>query len=295
MPYTTNPAMPKLRAKAVDLVHQGKTIREVARYLGFEASTVGRWVKKSPPNGCWEIPTLISRPKHHPKELKREIVNRIKELRIELRGRCAEVIHGHLKKENIVVSLSSVKRTLDRQGLTKRRTFYKHKRLRFARPLAVKPGDLVQLDTIHLMKTSNERMYIYTLLDVRSRWAYAWASERANNIQSLKFLKQAKLKAPFSFRCLQSDNGSEFSQCFSEKAKVSHRHSRVRRPNDNGHLERFNRTIQDECLKTLPVDTKTINKHLPGYLEYYNKQRLHLGLELKTPLEIIQKCCEGID
>jgi transposase InsO family protein len=295
MPYTTNPAMPRLRARAVDLVHEGKTIREVARYFGFQASTISRWVKKSPKNGSWAIPTLASRPKHHPKELKREVVARIKELRIKLRGRCAEVIQGHLKKEGFIVSLSSVKRTLDRLGMTKRRTFYKHTRLRFARPLAVKPGDLVQLDTIHLMKAPNERMYIYTLLDVHSRWAYAWATDRANNIQSLKFLKQAKIKAPFSFKCLQSDNGSEFSQCFSEKAKISHRHSRVRRPNDNGHLERFNRTIQDECLKALPTDTKAINKHLPEYLKYYNEQRLHLGLELKTPLEIIQKCCQGID
>jgi transposase InsO family protein len=295
MPYTTNPKMPQLRARAVDLVHQGKTIKEVARYLGFEASTISRWARKSPKNGCWAIPTLTSRPKHHPKEIKPEIISKIRELRIKLKGRCAEVIHGHLKKENIIVSLSSVKRTLDRLGMTKRRTFYKHKRLRFARPVAVKPGDLVQLDTIHLMKNPTERMYIYTLLDVRSRWAYAWASERANNIQSLKFLKQAKLKAPFPFKYLQSDNGSEFSQCFSEKAKVAHRHSRVRRPNDNGHLERFNRTIQDECLKALPTNTKTINKRLPEYLKYYNEQRLHLGLELKTLLEIIRKCCEGID
>jgi transposase InsO family protein len=238
---------------------------------------------------------LISRPKSHPNQLDKEVVGRIKELRAKLKGRCAEVIHEHLKKEGIFVSLSSVKRTLDRQGLTKKRTFYKHARLRFPRPLAVKPGDLVQLDTIHLMKNPSERMYIYTLLDVCSRWAHAWATDRANNVQSIKFLKQAKLKAPFSFKCLQSDNGSEFSQNFSERAKINHRHSRVRRPNDNGHLERFNRTIQDECLKKLPVDTKAINKQLPGYLKYYNEQRLHLGLKLKTPLEIIQGCCEGID
>ena len=295
MPYTTNPMMPKLRARAVDLVHSGKSIREVARYLGFEASTISRWVKKSPSNGCWAIPTLVSRPKHHPKELKPDIVKKIRELRIKLKGRCAEVIHGYLLKENIKVSLSSVKRTLDRQGLTKHRTFYKHKRLHLGRPTAIKPGDLVELDTIHLMKTPDERMYIYTLLDVHSRWAHAWASERANNVQSVKFLKQAKNKAPFVFRCLQSDNGSEFSQCFSERAKTLHRHSRVRRPNDNPHLERFNRTLQEECIKYLPADTKTINKKLPEYLKYYNQERLHLGLELKTPLEIIQKCCEGID
>lgn len=295
MPYTTNPMMPRLRAKAVDLVRSGKTIREVARYLGFEASTISRWVKRSPQNGCHVIPTLVSRPKSHPKQLQQSVVRRIRELRISLKGRCAEAIHGHLKREKIKISLSSVKRTLDRQGLTKHRTFYKHKKARIERPDIVKPGDLVELDTIHLMKSSSERMYIYTLLDVHSRWAYAWASERANNYQSLKFLRQAKQKAPFTFKCLQSDNGSEFSKRFSENSRLTHRHSRVRRPNDNGHLERFNRTIQDECLKNLPTDTKIMNKEISIYLNYYNNERLHLGLELKTPLEIIQKCCEGID
>ena len=202
MPYTTNPKMPRLRAKAIDMVNEGKSIRQAAKYFGFQPSTVSRWVKRSPQGGCHFLETKSSRPKHHPRQLKPQVVQKIRQLRIELRGRCAEVIHGHLLRQDIRVSLSSVKRTLDRQGLVKHRTFYKHKRLRLSRPEASKPGDLVQLDTIHLMKTPSERIYIYTLLDVHSRWAYAWASERANNTQSIKFLKQAKTKAPFAFKCL---------------------------------------------------------------------------------------------
>ena len=86
---------------------------------------------------------------------------------------------------------------------------------------------------------------------------------------------------------LQSDHGSEFSTSFSERARIKHRHSRVRRPNDNAHLERFNRTIQEECLDALPKDTRIINRNLPKYLRYYNEKRHHFGLNLQTPLKVI--------
>ncbi|MCL5017528.1 MAG: integrase core domain-containing protein, partial [Patescibacteria group bacterium] len=69
---------------------------------------------------------------------------------------------------------------------------------------------------------------------------------------------------------------------------IDHRHSRVRKPNDNAHIERFNRSIQEECLDkviSIPVEyRKAINEYLP----YYNGRRLHLGINLKTPLECVQ-------
>src|SRR3989344_2778291 len=89
--------------------------------------------------------------------------------------------------------------------------------------------------------------------------APAWATDKANTSRALQFLKKFKQIAPFEIQVLQSDNGSEFSRLFSQRAKVTHRHSRVRRPNDNAHLERFNRTLQDELVRSLPVDMKAIN------------------------------------
>ena len=123
-------------------------------------------------------------------------------------------------------------------------------------------------------------------MDVFSRWAHAFATERINTHRSLYFVRRAIKNSPFQFTCLQSDNGPEFSQNFTERIKIIHRHSRVRRPNDNGHLERFNRTIQEELLNKLPMNVKTYNKHLPEYLRYYNEERLHLGINLKTPTQV---------
>ncbi len=294
MAYSLNPKLPRIRAKAVDMVRlERKSIRQVARYFGFNPSTVSRWVRSAPMAGCWKISTRSSQPHHHPAELKMEIVDRIAEIREKTGGRCAEVVHRMLIREGMKVSLSSVKRTLDRKGLTKK----KHPRKKYyrsgKRPDAGCAGDLVQIDTIHLMENPGKRIYIYTLLDVRSRWAYAEAAEKISAVKSVQFVKNAQNQAPFVFRHLQSDHGPEFSRKFTERVRICHRHSRVRKPNDNAHLERFNRTIQAELIRKL-VGFGQIRKKLPGYLKYYNEERLHLGLDLMTPMESV-KCCEAID
>lgn len=292
MPYTTNPRMPKLRAKAVDMVRTGKSISDVARYFGYSKGTISKWNKKVPLGGAREIPTRSSRPHHHPNELPEQIVDAIIACKKKYK-RCSDVIHQHLLNNGIRVCLNSVKRKLDEAGLIKKRSAWKRLHLSIERPLPLKPGDLVIVDTIHLMMNEKKRIYVYTLIDVYSRWCYARASERINTRMSINFLKRAQALASFRFNCIQSDHGSEFSQHFSERIKMLHRHSRVRKPNDNSYLERFNRTLQEECLRNLPVDVKIFNKALPDYLNYYNQERLHMGINFKTPNQLL-KCFQAI-
>lgn len=288
MAYTTNPRMPRLRAQAVEMVRSGKSIRAVARYFGYNASSVSRWCNKAPMPGVFRIETLSSRPHSHPNDTPAKLVRRALELRQETGGRCAEVVHKHMENEGIDISLSTVKRILDRAGATKKRSLWKRRHCSIKRPKALHQGDLVQIDTIHIMQNEREKIYIYTLLDVHSRWAHALASERINTHRTLDFVRKAIKNAPFKFNCLQTDNGPEFSQNFTERIRIIHRHSRVRQPNDNAHLERFNRTIQEEFLNKLPVDVSVINKKLPKYLAHYNNSRLHLGIDLKTPMQVLQ-------
>lgn len=294
MAYSKNPYLPKVRAEAVDLYRSGQTMKTVARHFGVAVGTISKWNQKAPPGGAHEIPTKTSKPHRHPKQLPHAIVERIVHWRLATGGRCSEVVHKHLRDEGIAVCLNSVKRTLARKNLIRKRSPWKRLHRPQPRPLAEKPGDLVQLDTIHLMKKKSDRIYVYTLLDVYSRWAYAWASGRANTHVSLAFLKRARTRAPFPLGILQSDHGSEFGQHFSERAAVAHRHSRVRQPNDNAHLERFNRTLHQECLSGLPADVTILNRHLPCYLTYYNQTRLHLGLGLITPSLCLEKSFQAI-
>ena len=290
MPYTQNPTLPRLRMDAVKMVRNGRSIRQVARYYGYQPSTISRWVKKAESlghNNLW-IPTESSRPKQHPHELTRDVVQVIIEERLRTR-RCAEVIHQQVLDRGITVSLSSVKRTLKRHHLLKERSPWKRRHDPTPRPEAVKPGDLVEIDTIHIVLP--QRFYIYTLLDVYSRWAHAAVSKRITTHDTLRFMHRVKKTIPFEIHMLQSDHGSEFSTYFTEHSKLNHRHSRVRQPNDNAHLERFNRTVQEECLDHVPASPAQYQAALDEYLPYYNTERKHLSLNFKTPSE----CCEAID
>lgn len=276
MAYTTNPHMPRVRMEAVRLVqYRGWSTRQVARYIGYSQSAIVKWCDRDASRGFCRIPTRSSRPHHHPRQLPQEIIRAIVAKRRELK-RSAEVIHKALGEDGFMVSLPSVKRTLDRMGLTKKRSLWKRYHAPIPRPEIVKAGDLVQLDTIHLMKNENQRMYVFTLLDVYSRWAYARAYERINAMTAVAFLRRAQQKAPFSFSHIQSDHGPEFSTHFTERSGLPHRHSRVRMPNDNAHLERFNRTIQEECLDGIPRDVTAINRALPQIPYILQRQALSL-------------------
>jgi len=295
MSYTKNPYLPKVRRDAADLVRRGWGIRQTARYVGVSPGTICKWVKKAKIYGYRPIPTLSCKPKCHPKQLSQELIAKICDKRLAIK-RSAEVIQQELVNEGIRVSLSSVKRTLDRMNLLKKRSPWKRYHFPILRPDVLKQGDLVQIDTVHILNPEGRRIYVFTILDVFSRWAYARAYEKANTQTALNFVRRAEQIASFPFQVIQSDHGSEFSQQFSEHVCSVHRHSRVRRPNDNAHLERFNRTIQEECLDKADKTVNDFNKALKTYLPYYNEKRLHFGLKLQTPLQILMKqCFQGID
>lgn len=234
------------------------------------------------------IETKSSRPDHHPAELSIELVQKVLDYRKEYK-RCAFFLHHMLKSEGENISLASVKRILKKHHLTYPSQWKKWHTYP-ERPKPESPGILVEVDTIH-DGPHDDRLYIYTLLDVCSRWAYAEAHEYISNEASLKFVNNTATLAPFSFSMLQSDHGSEFSKCLTKKLitmGVTHRHSRIRTPNDNAHLERFNRTIQDECISRTNRSLKAYKAALPEYLEYYNFDRPHMGLNMKTAMEVLR-------
>ena len=72
MAYTQNPHMPKVRQQAADMVRRGYTPTEVGRRFGVGSSTICKWARKAKKYGYHPIPTLSSKPKHHPGELSDE-------------------------------------------------------------------------------------------------------------------------------------------------------------------------------------------------------------------------------
>jgi len=288
MPYTNNPNLPHIRMDAVRLVRAGWSLRRVGRHYGYSPSAIMNWMRRAPQDPRSVIPTRSSRPHHHPAELSCDLVEKIIALRHEYR-RDAFFLHHLLRKEGWEVSLSSVKRTLKRNELIYPSRWKKWHQYP-PRPTAEKPGILVEIDTVHV-GAPQERVSLYTLLDVCSRWAHAHPCLKINTHRSLRFVDKARDMAPFDFQTLQSDHGAEFSRWFTKRILergLFHRHSRIRAPNDNAHLERFNRTIQDECISRLPRNIIVWRKEVPEYLKYYNTERAHMGLNMKTPSEVLR-------
>jgi len=291
MAYSNNPNLPHVRMAAVEFVRQGKSAREAARRFGFAHNTILNWLRRKPEygqHGRLIIPTRSSKPLHHPDELSPEIINRVLELRSE-RQQCAEILHHRLKNEGILVSMSSVKRILKRNHCTR---FSKWKKWHQypVRPLAISPGSLIEIDSM-LDGQPNDRLSAYALLDIYSRWAYAWPTEQPNGLLSAQFIKRAQEIAPFKFQVVQSDHGSEFAKWFTktiEHQGFVHRHSRVRTPTDNGHIERFIQTLQNDCLSRIPRSMKSWQKEIPEFIRYYNYERPHMALNYQTPMEVVR-------
>lgn len=285
MPYTTNPYMPRLRRDVASYA-QKNGVREASRHFGIPPGTISKWCKKAAKIGYSPILTKSSRPHHHPKELSKEVVENIVNKRIAHR-RTSEVVHAELLREGVQVSLNSVRRTIDRAGLMKKRSPWKRYHPPQDRPYPLKPGDLVELDTIHTMQGEKKRMYTFVAIDVYSRWVYAKAYQKLNAATSVEFVKEAQRHAAFTFKMVQSDHGPEFGKWFVERVSKDHRYTRVGKPNDNAHVERFNRTVQEECLDKQMRTPEAFNGALKKYMTYYNNERLHLGISCQTPMELI--------
>jgi transposase InsO family protein len=318
MSYSSNPLLPKARAEAVRLVIEYKLPIAIAtRKSGIHRTTLWRWIRAwyevnqyvqlenhNRPNrvagskfrlaACrWVVPTKSSRPHTPGRVVSTAVVARIQHYRTKY-GRCATIVHAYCLREGTRVSLSTVRRVLYRLGLVVRKKWQRRWKPPLRRPHVAKPGDLVQTDTVHLSSRDHgyQRTYLYTLIDVYSRWAYAEYHTRLGQDIAAAVIRRGQAYAGFQFQTVQADNGPEFGAHFEELLRAQNtvvRHSRVRRPNDNAFIERFNRTIQEECVGNTNAFSDELHRKVLTHLAYYNDERLHLGIQCRTPLEMLQR------
>ena len=291
MAYSKNPELPKVRREAVRLVkYRGWSVRKVARHLGYTHSAVVKWCAKDPTGGWRRIETESARPHTSPRALSEKIVSAIIAKRVG-RRRCGQIIHQELLREGIKVSLPSVQRTLGRLGMLKKRSPWKRPHDYTERPEAAHPGALLEADTVHIMLPDGSRLYVYTVIDLFSRWAYAEAARTITAEESGSFIARAQRAAPFPCAMIQTDNGGEFQKMFRfriYKLGLTQRYARVRQSNDQAHIERFNRTIQEECFDRTAQTLRHMRNALRVWLPYYNTERMHMGIGFKTPVEMLQ-------
>ncbi|MFC1521601.1 integrase core domain-containing protein [Elusimicrobiota bacterium] len=130
-------------------------------------------------------------------------------------------------------------------------------------------------------------------MDAKSKFALTLNYKRLSSRNMQDFYKRFKSVYPHRIRVWQSDNGSEHLGEFDEQLKrdnLPHLFSYPRCPKVNTYVERYNRTIQEEFIDShLDVihDKELFCKALADYVIFYNTQRPHHSLGMKTPLEFL--------
>ncbi len=211
------------------------------------------------------------------------------------------------QKDNIFkLSASGVYNICNRHNLNRMRPEMKEQRRKIIKE---RMGQLGHIDTHYLSKhvigNQTQKLYIVAIVDDYSR--VAWA-EIIENIDSLSVMFGAMrclniLKAHYhiQFEEIMSDNGSEFGNR-GTKNKMNHPFERLLiemgvkhcyiqpyRPQTNGKVERFWRTMEEDLIIDTDFDSiEELKEELLQYMYYYNHERPHQALNGKKPVEMLQ-------
>jgi len=175
----------------------------------------------------------------------------------------------------------------------KLKTLKKNKKIRKPDTFqANSPGDLVEIDTI-VRFMFNIKRYIITAVDVKTRYSFSYAYKKHDSSSTKDFFKKLEIVFPYKIKAIQTDNGSEFHKYFMKYLKeinVVHYWNYKGRPYRNGHIEKYNRTIQEEFIdqnEILLEDVNEFNKKLMDWLLWYNTKRYHWSLKLQSPVDYL--------
>jgi putative transposase len=155
-----------------------------------------------------------------------------------------------------------------------------------------RPGDLVQLDTMHLTPLPGVDRRQFTAVDLRSRWSVVGVRSCATAGTARDFLAELQARAPFPIRAIQVDGGSE---CMAEFEAACQEQAIAlfvlppRSPKLNGQVERANGTSRREFweLDDGELDLPPWQTALRAWEEEDNHLRPHQALGYQTPAEFL--------
>lgn len=237
------------------------------------------------------------------------ILKEIRRLRLEVcpnmgKGKIEKYLDIFCKNNNLpIYSESKIGRIIKdkkiyhhRQKVShfgKIKTRKKEKKARKPNDFLVKePGDLIEINTV-VRFDWNVKRYVITAVDVYSRYSFAYCYKNPNSSNAKDFMKKLQKFFPYQIKTIQTDNGSEFHKYFKDYLKeqsIIQYWNYPGRPYRQGHIEKYNRTIQEEFIdqnSILLEDINKFNQGLTNWLSWYNTERYHWGLNLNTPVDYL--------
>ncbi|MDP9368405.1 MAG: integrase core domain-containing protein [Chloroflexota bacterium] len=270
--------------------------------FGIARSTFYRWQRRYDPNDLRSLEDRPSRPRQprQPTWTAAQVAA-VRRLREERPRWGKDKLRPVLATQGVPLSVSMVGRIL--ADLTRRRVLAEPRvarlrpHARHCRPYAVRkpkdylveqPGDLVQVDTMHLSPLPGVERRQFTAVDVVSRSAVVEVRSVATAGTATAFLDVLQARMPFPVTAIQVDGGSEFKAAFETACQDRGLQLFVlppRSPKLNGKVERLNRTFRAEFWECYggEVDLPPLQAALRGWETTYNAVRPHQALGYLTP------------
>jgi transposase InsO family protein len=207
------------------------------------------------------------------------------------------------KRGEKAISASGVYNIIKREGMNVLRV-----EEREAKRIIIKEraGELGHIDAHYITQglvKNKKQCYIVCIVDSYSRIAWAEAIEDLKSITVmfavLRLFNAMKVNYGILFEQVLTDNGPEFASRNNTiqhpfermliETGVKHKYTRPYRPQTNGKVERFWRTLKEDLLECDGFDSmEHLQDELIKYVIYYNEIRPHQSLGGKTPLSTIQ-------
>lgn len=158
-------------------------------------------------------------------------------------------------------------------------------------------GGYIQGDTVEIITPDWLRRYTISFIDVRLKIGYSKTFTGKLSKYALECFREFEKLLPktVKIKAVQTDNGTEFEKDFDrylERRKIRHLWTYPNCPKINSVIERYNRSIQEEWINSYLDeidDPKRFNQRLREYLYFYNNQRVHESLGLRTPAQVVGK------
>jgi transposase InsO family protein len=272
---------------------KGATQEEIGRAFGVSAAAVHKWLavyRRKGEDGLRDKPR--TRPRRKTPDPRKEAVVRKRKANPQWGTR--RIRDELARTETIGVSETEVRRMLHEEELIPPREVSgprEHPPRRFER---AEPNQLWQSDIFTFLLRRQERLYLTAFLDDCSRYVVSYAMahhQRSGLVMEALARGLAEYGAP---REILTDQGRQYTAWRGEtefeqelrRQGIRHVKSRPQHPQTVGKTERFWKTLWDEFLsRTVFADYADCDRRLALFVQYYNFQRPHQGIEGLVPAD----------